>query len=267
MIILENKKIGETPLETIIRLKYNHNISFDHKATYAGRLDPMAEGMLIILSSLDRYDKEKYNNLDKEYEFEILQNVHTDSLDILGLINKYNKNKKYINYQEIIKYIKQLSPEYIQKYPQYSSKTYTKVPLYILSKTNIYPKVKHKVQIKNIEYINKKHKNKIEIEKEIIEKINKVNGDFRQKEILKKWRKILQEFDPDFDFIIYKFRIKVGSGFYIRQLIDDISNQFDMPMLTYSIKRISVGKYTLQNRLFYNFLNKTKTFLNAFPFY
>ena len=66
------KKAGETPLEAINRLRSRRPEYQDVKITYAGRLDPLAEGVLILLAGDAVYEKEKYLKLDKEYEAEIL---------------------------------------------------------------------------------------------------------------------------------------------------------------------------------------------------
>jgi len=56
--------------------------------TYAGRLDPMAEGVLIILVGDECKKKQKYLGLDKEYEIEVLFGLETDTQDILGVIKR-----------------------------------------------------------------------------------------------------------------------------------------------------------------------------------
>lgn len=55
------------------------------KMTYLGRLDPMAEGLLLVLSG-DTRDKNKFLDLDKTYEFEVLWGVSTDTYDVLGQV-------------------------------------------------------------------------------------------------------------------------------------------------------------------------------------
>ena len=67
-VIILNKNGWETPLQCLefFRLKYKEykNIPM----TYAGRLDPMASGVLVILVGEECKKKEKYLKLDKEYE-------------------------------------------------------------------------------------------------------------------------------------------------------------------------------------------------------
>ncbi|MDE1988462.1 MAG: hypothetical protein KGJ58_03695 [Patescibacteria group bacterium] len=82
------KKAGETPLETISRFRADNQEYQKEKITYAGRLDPLAEGVLILLVGDAVYEKEKYLKTDKEYEAEILFGFETDTYDILGLPKK-----------------------------------------------------------------------------------------------------------------------------------------------------------------------------------
>ena len=56
---LTYKNIGETPLECLERIRLEYGKPKDIPMTYAGRLDPMAEGLLIILVGDDCKDKEK----------------------------------------------------------------------------------------------------------------------------------------------------------------------------------------------------------------
>ncbi|MFA6227119.1 MAG: hypothetical protein WC631_01385 [Candidatus Paceibacterota bacterium] len=81
------KKRGETPLECLNRFKLANPEYKDDKMTYAGRLDPLAEGILLVLVGEECKNKDKYLGLDKEYEVTVLFGFATDSFDVLGLVN------------------------------------------------------------------------------------------------------------------------------------------------------------------------------------
>src|SRR5690348_16589190 len=53
---------------------------------YAGRLDPMAEGLLLLLVGDENKQRVSYEKLAKVYSVELLFGFATDSHDILGLI-------------------------------------------------------------------------------------------------------------------------------------------------------------------------------------
>ena len=82
------KNTGQTPLDTIDQLRIDNPEYKDEKITYAGRLDPLAEGEMILLVGEEVHNKQDYLDLEKEYEVDILLGVSTDSFDILGLVEE-----------------------------------------------------------------------------------------------------------------------------------------------------------------------------------
>ncbi len=81
------KNLGETPNEAVLRFKKDNPEYEKEPMTYAGRLDPMPEGLLLILSGEELKNKDSFLDLKKTYEFEVLWGVETDTLDVLGLIS------------------------------------------------------------------------------------------------------------------------------------------------------------------------------------
>src|SRR5690606_23219787 len=79
------KREGETPLECIQRFRAENPSYAEVSMTYLGRLDPMAEGLLLVLAG-DTRKKKAYLELDKRYEFEVLWGFETDTYDMLGLV-------------------------------------------------------------------------------------------------------------------------------------------------------------------------------------
>ena len=85
--VLVEKEIGQTPLEVVTRYKQEHPEYANTPIAYAGRLDPMAHGQLLLLVGEACKERDKYLGLDKEYVFEILLGFDSDTHDILGLVN------------------------------------------------------------------------------------------------------------------------------------------------------------------------------------
>mgnify|MGYP000153282325 CR=1 FL=1 len=79
------KPVGLSPLDIINILKDKSPEYQDVPITYAGRLDPMAEGVLLLLAGDEVHKNEEYQKLDKEYEAEILIGFNTDTYDVLGI--------------------------------------------------------------------------------------------------------------------------------------------------------------------------------------
>ncbi|MSU45079.1 MAG: hypothetical protein EXS47_00380 [Candidatus Zambryskibacteria bacterium] len=82
------KNLGETPNERILRFKKDNPEYAEVSMTYAGRLDPMAEGLLLVVSGDEIKEKQKYQNLNKAYEVQVLWGFETDTLDVLGVVSE-----------------------------------------------------------------------------------------------------------------------------------------------------------------------------------
>lgn len=87
-IRIVNKKAGLTPLECINDLKKAEPKLAHVPVTYAGRLDPLAEGVLILLIGDECLKKDEYLKLPKEYEVEVLFGFETDTYDVMGLVKE-----------------------------------------------------------------------------------------------------------------------------------------------------------------------------------
>jgi len=153
-VILINKKEGETPLQSLEYFRSKNKEYKNLPMTYAGRLDPMAYGLLLVLAGEETKNKEKYLSLDKEYEFSILFGFSTDTYDILGkVIDNKNFNISEIGLRKnIIQVLPKFLGNRIQKYPIYSSKTVKGKPLFF------YARAGEKVEIPEKEIFIKKLK-------------------------------------------------------------------------------------------------------------
>ena len=234
------KEIGETPLELINNIK---NKSDNNKYCYAGRLDPMARGKMIILKDLECKRVNEYLNKDKEYEFEMLLGYKTDTFDVLGLIQNYFPNKiPKIEKFNLTKY-KGIQEQY---YPPYSSIIVKKKPLWLWSKENRLNEIeipKKNINIYSLEYLNfYELNNNLELFKLIKNKIYKLQPNnfekFRVSEIIDKWENtLLYQENINNKIYIYKFRTKVSSGTYIRTLVNKLGKDLGFFAVAFDIHR------------------------------
>ncbi len=245
-VLILNKKEGETPLETLEAFRVKHKAYKDVKMTYAGRLDPMASGVLVVLAGDEVHNKEKYLGLPKEYNFEILFGFATDTYDILGKVTNSGilKNIGIKELEKLVKSnLKYFKGRFIQKYPVYSSRTVNGKPLFAYAREGVKLEApEREVNVKSLSL----HKMRIISAESLLKNLNKripkVQGDFRQKEILKIWSKNLQKSKNK--FLIGNFSIKCGSGTYVRGIANDLGVKMGVPALAFSIKRTRVGKWT-----------------------
>lgn len=258
------KQRGETPLERIQRFVAENPEFKKEKMTYLGRLDPLAEGVLLVGSGEDtRQEKrEKFFNLDKEYDFAAIFGFATDTYDVLGKILRVEKIAN-INELDLIKLAKVYEGEREQKYPFYSAKNISsrksfssespRVSLLTqarLSSENFSSKkiTIHKLEFKRLDTLSHK-----ELFGRLLMDISKVKGDFRQHEILVLWRQILLDSKKpggsDNVGFLGKFFAHVSSGTYIRGLVNDMGNTLGIGATTLSIKRTRVGDYKIEDSL------------------
>src|SRR6185436_12995765 len=85
-MILLHKPLGLSPLEVIKLFKQQNFEYASATISYAGRLDPMADGLLLLLVNEENTQRKLYEALPKTYEFTVLLGVETDTYDILGKI-------------------------------------------------------------------------------------------------------------------------------------------------------------------------------------
>lgn len=246
-VILLNKKEGETPLEALSLFRSKHKLYATLPMTYAGRLDPMAEGLLVILVGEECKNKEKYLNLDKEYEFQVLFGFATDTYDILGKIQHshilQNTRMSTRDISEKIKQnIKYFRGKFIQKYPIYSSKTVKGKPLFEYGREGADVEVpEREVNVKSLKFLGIKKVASKKLLENIEKRISRVGGDFRQREIITIWKKELKNTKEQ--FYIGSFKIKCTSGTYVRGIANSLGEKISIPALAYSIKRTKIGKY------------------------
>ncbi|MEK7646438.1 MAG: hypothetical protein AAB381_01975 [Patescibacteria group bacterium] len=235
-----NKNLGETPLEALERFRAEQialgRVELaDVPMTYAGRLDPMAEGKLLILIGEECKQKEKYLGLDKTYEVEVLFGIETDTYDILGLAKIHlqgQSDKKVVTSTYI--------GTFTQTYPPYSSKTVDGKQLHTLARADELPEElpTKEVEIYSIEKLEDKKISAPDLLNLIQQRIALVKGDFRQKEIFEKWNEVLAHSVQTFPVI--KLKVTCSSGTYMRSLAQRIGKEMGMGACALSIKRTEI---------------------------
>ncbi len=237
------KEIGETPLECLVRFRAGHPNYAETKMTYLGRLDPLAEGLLLVLAG-DTRTKEEYLSLDKTYEFEVLWGFSSDTYDILGKIDGIGKSPQKLE-NKVPKLLEKILAKKTQIYPAFSSRTVSGKSLFMWARENKIEEIDiptRSIKIFSIEHVHTRLAYGQELWSEIKDRINKVAGDFRQKEILNLWENALYAKQKD-SFMISKFTADVSSGTYIRGLVHDMGEIIGSGALAWSIKRTRVGEY------------------------
>ena len=211
------------------------------KLSYMGRLDPMAEGVMLVLVGGENKEREKYLNMEKEYEFEVLFGFSTDTFDLLGLVTDFSKSNLELEEDLLKKEMESFKGVRNQIYPPYSSKTVAGKPLFEYARAGELHEIKmpaRAVEIFDIALLGKYEISKDELLRSILDKVNKVKGDFRQEEIIARWKEALAKTKAS-QFIIAKIRMHSSSGTYARSVAVELGRKLSLLALAYSIKRIA----------------------------
>lgn len=261
------KNIGETPLKVLEKLRQSEPALKEETLSYIGRLDPMAEGEMIVLVSKEENQKrDEYLNFDKEYVAEFLMGFSTDTGDLLGVVQK--SSIANFSSEKIATLPEKLSQITEQKFPWFSSKHVFGRALFDWFKAGQQEEIERpskQIKIYSAELIEETENvlfRKIttgELQNYLTQNINKVKGDFRQSEILEKWQGILKSVStektaafespvadfrtaefPVSEFPIFTLKLKVSTGTYIRGLTEEIEKEIGQPVVLFSLKRSKI---------------------------
>lgn len=254
------KPLGLTPLQALEAFRKQAKLPAGLKMSYAGRLDPLAEGVLIIICGNKLKQKDKFLKLNKTYRAQILFGVATDTFDLMGKILKTDANLPTVD--KIKKEMKNLVGNILLPIPPYSSVPINGKPSFMharageLSLKNIQSR---EMKIFKITLGGYKNISADKVLKSAQQKINKVSGDFRQKEILKLWEKRLNpgfriadalvRNDSSQIFKILNLEISCASGTYIRSIAHQLGIQLNCPALLYHLTRQKVGRYNITSSI------------------
>lgn len=241
-VILIDKPVGQTPFQAILQYKHDHPEYADIKMTYAGRLDPMASGLLLILAGEKVHEKDQFLGLDKTYHVDILLGFSTDTYDILGLVTDYVAEAQPCQTEQLNKVLRGFVGKFTQIYPPYSSRPIEGKPLWQHTREGSQPEMPEKdVEIYDISIKSERIISGQDLQQEIMARIAEVSGDFRQDVIVQKW----QESIENKDFPVITLQVHCSSGTYMRSLAHQIGEKLGIPALAYHIRRTKIGDFTL----------------------
>ena len=256
------KPVGVTPLEVISQLRKEYPEYKDMKIGYAGRLDPLAHGVLLLMVGEAARERDNYLGLDKEYVFEALFGMSTDTYDILGEILDAQSSdiSQSIVKEKVNIFVNNHIKTFSLPYPPYSSKTVNGKPLFWWSRQNRLSEIaipERTITISAFSSLSFASQTSDYLKKYVSERIGLVKGDFRQETVLARWDKILTVSKAG-PYLTAKFRISCSSGTYVRSLIHDMGQDAGTGAIALDILRTRAGEHTLDKAI------KLKSFSSVF---
>ena len=241
MPIFLEKPLGVTPLDLLNSLPKPPG----KKYSFAGRLDPMARGKMIVLEDDECRHQDRYCGLDKIYQFSILYGFQTDTYDVLGLLSDsinsdgFSVVKEKISNLNLSNYIGKKE----QPYPAFSSIKVKKHPLWWWTKENRLDEIT--IPSKLIEIYSLEETKTVDIYSsyELLMKITEKiyclpthrRKDFRVPSIMERWNQTL--LDNSSKWLVGHYQAKVSSGTYIRTLVNQIGSDLGVGAIAFDIHR------------------------------
>ena len=254
--LLLEKKVGETPLSCLEAYRTIHPELADIPLAYAGRLDPMASGKLLILVGDECKNQEQYHGLDKEYEFSVLFGIESDSQDVLGRLQTCATVPTSELTENLSSILPTLSGNIELPYPIFSAKTVQGKPLHTWTMEGRLDEIEiptkqstiYELELLSLETMLREPvcdhaRNNIDTIPPVTDIRKALGNDFRRVDVRKDWENIrCNDSLPD-AYTIAHFRCIASSGTYMRTLASSLAKKFGTCGLASRIHRTTIGTY------------------------
>lgn len=286
-VVLE-KAVGETPLSCAEAWRKVNPAYANSPLAYAGRLDPMASGKLLVLIGDECKNQTNYHGLDKEYEFSVLLGIGSDTHDVMGRLHAGENLPSLLSSgalravrpsltpsesndgrfsDDITKdtiltsIVKNLTGTIKLPYPHFSAKTVQGKPLHMWTLENRLHEIEiptkesevYELEVTKIETIDKES-----LVKQALEKVNSVppvtelrkalGNDFRRVDVRQDWENIRNDDSLPETFQIIHLRCVASSGTYMRSLAEVIGHKLHTHGLAWHIHRTKIGTFDSKNK-------------------
>ena len=253
-VVLE-KEVGETPLSCAEEFRATRLDLVGVPLSYAGRLDPMASGKLLVLIGEECKQQSDYHNLDKEYEFSVLLGISSDTQDVLGRLTPLTSVPD-ITENALEDTVESIIGEFTFPYPLFSAKTVKGKPLHMWTlegrldeieiptrTSTIYELVLTDFKILPRQEVAATALQKINSFPEVTDPRKTLGNDFRRSDIRIDWQELAADGTLPTLYTIATFRCVASSGAYMRTLATIIAERLHTTSLAFHIHRTKIGNY------------------------
>jgi tRNA pseudouridine55 synthase len=130
-MFLVDKPKGLTSSRVVERIKKKFNVKTGH----TGTLDPLATGLLVILTGKFTKNASSFLKLDKAYEVKAILGIETDTFDSEGTVLQRNDNE--VTREELERVLREFSGDIWQTPPPFSAKKMAGQKAYQLARKGI----------------------------------------------------------------------------------------------------------------------------------
>jgi tRNA pseudouridine55 synthase len=130
-MFLVDKPKGLTSSRVVERIKRKFNVKTGH----TGTLDPLATGLLVVLTGKFTKNASSFLKLDKAYEVRAVLGIETDTFDSEGMVLRQNNNE--VIREELERVLKEFSGDVWQTPPMFSAKKMAGQKAYQLARKGV----------------------------------------------------------------------------------------------------------------------------------
>ncbi len=246
LIRLVDKPRGCTPVEAIERLRAADPSLAGRRVGYAGRLDPLAEGLLVLLVDEENKRAHEFNSLEKEYEVEVLFGVRTDTYDALGLAEVGTVSTPHP--AALRAALEAQRGTRAQAYPPYSAVRVRGRPAFYWARRGEVPEGGWPTRERTVREVTVLSEGAIAGDALLARAIadaRSVRGDFRQDAICARWESLRPTLGP-LALSVVRVRVACSSGTFMRSLAAAAGERVGTGAIALSIRRTRVGPYALE---------------------
>ena len=100
------------------------------------------------------------------------------------------------------------------------------------------------VELSQLQYLGYSIISSLELLQQQQSAVSQVVGDFRQNEVINNWQKTISSNTP---FLITHHQVTTSPGTYVRQLVQDLAKELQLPATTWEIIRTVNGPFEKQD--------------------
>jgi tRNA pseudouridine55 synthase len=238
-----DKPVGPSAAQCLSLLRAADPALAGVKLGHAGRLDPMAEGLLTVLVGDETRDVHRHRAAPKAYEVDVLLGVASDSFDELGLVTEARACA--VPAEALARACASLEGERMQRYPPFCQAKVRGVSLIALGRAGV--AVERPAALRALHEVTLLGAREVDLAAacaRALWRVGLVHGDFRQEAIVDRWRAAAAE-RPGARLTVASLRVRCSAGTYMRSLADELGAAVGAPALASRIRRTAAGDLTL----------------------
>lgn len=238
-----DKPVGPTSVQALTALRDEDPSLSGAKLGHAGRLDPLAEGLLVVLVDDENRQARELRRADKTYEVDVIFGVDTDSFDALGLVRAARAVR--VDEDAVRARCAAMVGTFAQRVAPFAQAKVNGRSLISYGHAGI--DVERPTLERTLYAVTVTRWREVdggEVEDDARRRVAQVRGDFRQDAIDARWRDAMRG-QAGARYAVASLEVSCSSGTYMRSLAHDLGEAVGVDAIAWRIRRTRAGAMTL----------------------